>query len=235
VVRKLVNQVASDPLLLAPVREAVVAWSRRCCAWRWRARYFSQEDHPARRLIESVAQRSFRYNDEFSPEFEQFFEPVRQQVEHSTPGQQRSGAFRARRWPNSSRAGPRSMQEEQEAQAQRQLEALRLAEARQELADQIAWEISHRPDIYNAPGIVLDFLYGSWSLVIASAQLTHPDGGPDPQGFRKVISQLLWSTRREVTLRQPKQLFDIVPGMIQTLRRGLEDAGQDTRRDGGLF
>ncbi len=235
VVRKLVNQVASDPLLLAPVREAVVALEpallRLAMA---EPRYFSQDDHPARRLIESVAQRSFRYNDEFSPEFEQFFEPVRQQVEQLNASASadpepfaQALADLQQRWVDADT--------EDEARRQRQLEALRFAEARQELADQIAWEISHRPDIYNVPGIVLDFLYGSWSLVIASAQLTHPDGGPDPLGFRKVISQLLWSTRREVTLRQPKQLFDIVPGMIQTLRRGLDLLGKTPDETAAFF
>ncbi|MFP5466335.1 MAG: DUF1631 family protein [Gammaproteobacteria bacterium] len=235
VVRKLVNQVASDPLLLAPVREAVVALEpallRLAMA---QPRYFSQDDHPARRLIESVAQRSFRYNDEFSPEFEQFFEPVRQQVEQLNAGASADPEPFSR-----ALLGLQQTWAEADAQdgalRQRQLEALRFAEVRQELADQIAWEISHRPDIYNVPGIVLDFLYGSWSLVIASAQLTHPDGGADPQGFRKVISQLLWSTRREVTLRQPRQLFEIVPGMIQTLRRGLEMLGKTPDETAAFF
>jgi hypothetical protein len=62
--------------------------------------------------------------------------------------------------------------------------------------------------------------------VIASAQLQHPDKGPDPFGYRKVIGHLLWSTRSQVTLRQPNQLFQIVPGMLMTLRKGLESLGQ---------
>lgn len=235
VVRKLVHQVARDPLLLAPVREAVVALEpallRLAMA---EPRYFSLDDHPARRLIETVAQRSFRFNDEFAPEFEQFFEPVRQLVEQLNAG--------ASADPQPFAQGLAGLEQiwheadaQDEARRHRQLEALRFAEVRQELADQIAWEISHRPDIYNVPGIVLDFLYGSWSLVIASAQLAHPDGGPDPLGFRKVISQLLWSTRREVTLRQPKQLFEIVPGMIQTLRRGLDLLGKTPDETASFF
>src|SRR5690606_3700626 len=64
VVRKLVDQVARDPLLLAPVREAVVAMEPALLRLAMtEPRYFGQDDHPARRLIESVAQRSFRYND----------------------------------------------------------------------------------------------------------------------------------------------------------------------------
>lgn len=235
VVRKLVNQVARDPLLLAPVREAVVALEpallRLAMA---EPRYFSQDDHPARRFIENVAQRSFRYNDEFSPEFEAFFEPLREKVTElnactspdAEPFAQALSELQSQ-W--------QATDAEEEARKQRQLEALRFAEQRQELADQIAWEISLRPDIYNVPGIVLDFLYGSWSLVIASAQLNHPEEGADPFGFRKVISHLLWSSRREVTLRQPQQLFAMVPGMLQTLRKGLDMLGKSPEETQTFF
>lgn len=235
VVRKLVNQVARDPLLLAPVREAVVALEpallRLAMA---EPRYFSQDEHPARRLIENVAQRSFRYNDEFSPEFDAFFEPLREKVSALNEAASPDAAPFAQALADL-QAQWQGADAEEEARKQRQLEALRFAEARQELADQIAWEISHRPDIYNVPGIVLDFLYGSWSLVIASVQLTHPDDGPDPFGFRKVISHLLWSTRREVTLRQPRQLFEIVPGMLQTLRKGLDMLGKSPEETQTFF
>jgi Protein of unknown function (DUF1631) len=235
VVRKLVGQVAGDPLLLAPVREAVVALEpallRLALA---EPRYFARSDHPARLWIEGVAQRSFRYNDEFSPGFAAFFEPVRDQVRSlNDTGSPDAGPFASAlddltaRWAGDDQA--------EATRQQRQLEALNHAEQRQALADQIAWEISHRPDIYNAPGIVLDFLYGSWSLVIASAELRHPDGGPEPLGYRKVIGQLLWSTQSQVTLRQPNQLFQIVPGMLMSLRQGLESLGKSPEETQTFF
>lgn len=226
VVRKLVDQVARDPLLLAPVREAVVAMEPALLRLAMtEPRYFGQDDHPARRLIESVAQRSFRYNDEFATDFDAFFEPVRAQVAALNDAASPEPAPFAQAL-SSLQAHWSAADAEGEERQKRQRDALQLAEARQELANQIAWEISHRPDLYNVPGIVLDFLYGSWSLVIAGAQLSHPEAGEDPFGFRKVIGDLLWSTRREVTLRQPRQLFDIVPSMLQTLRRGLDMLGK---------
>lgn len=235
VVRKLVNQVSGDPLLLAPVREAVVALEpallRLALA---EPRYFNRGDHPARQWIESVAQRSFRYNDEFSPGFEAFFGLVRGQVRalndtgsaDAAPFASALAELRAQ-WANDDQA--------EEHRKQRQLEALNHAERRQELADQIAWKISLRPDVFNAPGIVLDFLYGPWSLVIASAELQHPEGGPDPLGYRKVIGQLLWSTHSQVTLRQPNQLFQIVPGMLMSLRQGLEGLGKSPEETQTFF
>ena len=235
IVRKLVAQVAGDPLLLAPVREAVVALEpallRLAMA---EPRYFARSDHPARLWIEAVAQRSFRHNDEFSPAFEAFFAPVREQVRDlNASDSPEAGPFAdalavlKAQWTREDLA--------EQARQQRQLEALNHAERRQELADQIAWEISLRPDVFNAPGIVLDFLYGSWSLVIAAAELDHPEGGPDPMGYRKVIGQLLWSTRSQVTLRQPRQLFDIVPGMLTALRQGLDSLGKSPDETQAFF
>lgn len=232
VVRKLVNQVARDPLLLAPVREAVVALEPALLRLVMSdPRYFNDEHHPARRLIESVAEHSFRYNDEFSPEFEAFFEPVRESFNQLNAGGTADVAPFAEALSGLQDSWEASEAEEK-AQRERQLQALQFAEARQELADQIAWEISLRPDVYNVPGIVLDFLYESWSLVLASARLQNPDAGPDPLGYQTVIGHLLWSSKREVTLRQPRQLFDMLPGMLQTLRSGLDMLGKspdDTR------
>ncbi|MEZ5644363.1 MAG: DUF1631 family protein [Burkholderiaceae bacterium] len=226
VVRKLVSQVAGDPLLLTPVRESVVALEPALLRLAMsEPRYFSREDHPARQLIEQTAQRSFRYNDEYSSEFEEFIAPVRQQVQALNA----SGAVDAAPFASaldSLQTAWSAADEAEDIRKRSQLEAVRFAQTRQERADQIAWEISNRPDVFNAPGVVLDFLYGSWSLVIASDELKHPDAGPDPSGYRKVISQLLWSTRREVTLRQPRQLFEVVPRMVLTLRKGLEELGK---------
>lgn len=235
VVRKLVNQVAGDPLLLAPVREAVVALEpallRLALA---EPRYFNRSDHPARRWIEGVAQRSFRHNDEFSPAFESFIDPVRRQVRALNASGSADAAPFAQALSDLQSQWLLDDQAE-EARKRQQLETLDHAERRQERADLIAWEISHRPDVHDAPGIVLDFLYGSWSLVIAEAELRQPDAGADPLGYRKLIGHLLWSTRSQVTLRQPRQLIEIVPGMLTTLRRGLESLGKSPEESQTFF
>lgn len=226
VVRKLVNQVAQDPLLLAPVREAVVALEpsllRLAMA---NPRFFSEDAHPARRLVECVAQRSFRYNDEFATEFAEFFGPVQQafnalnELETEDPQ-----AFAIaldellQEWEAQDR--------DDEAAKDNNLQAIRHAEARQTLADQVAWDLSQRPDVDHAPGFILDFLYGPWALAIASAQLNAGRGETDPGGYRKVVSNLLWSTKKEVTLRLPAQLLEMVPGMLKTLHAGLASLGK---------
>ena len=234
-VRKLVSQVARDPLLLAPVREAVVALEpallRLALA---QPRYFGEANHPARRLVEQVAQRSFRFNDEFSDDFAAFVEPVREAVNQlnavdtpdAVPFAQALEGLSAR-W----QAQDGAVQAAQDEQ----LQALQFAQNRQELADQIAWEISLRPDVFNAPEMVLDFLYGSWSLVIASSQLRETDKtDPDPAGYCAAVGTLLWSVRPEI-LRQPKQVFQALPGLLRTLNAGLAMLGKPAEETQGFF
>ncbi|MCW5652702.1 DUF1631 family protein [Hydrogenophaga sp.] len=225
-VRTLVSQVARDPLLLAPVREAVVALEpallRLALA---NPRFFNEDHHPGRRLVESVAQRSFKYNDEFLPEFDAFFEPVRK----AFSGLNASATSDPQVFADALAGlqGRWEQEDRQEQQAQDpSLKAIRFAEERQALADQIAWELSQRPDVENAPGVILDFLYGPWSLVIASAQLNDSQRQADPGGYRKTVSNLLWSVKKEVTLKLPKQLFAMVPGMLANLHEGLDMLGK---------
>jgi hypothetical protein len=224
-VRKLVNQVANDPLLLAPVREAVVALEpallRLALA---QPRYFGDQDHPARCLVEQVAQRSFRHNDEFSDGFLAFMKNVSEafnwlndlQSEDSQPFASALARLNGQ-WDQDDAA--------ERAARDQHLQALKFAETRQELADQIAWEISLRPDVYNAPELVLDFLYASWSLVMASCQLDPQAGKEKNEKFHKAIGTLLWSVRPE-TLRQSKEAFATLPGLLGTLHEGLDLLGK---------
>ena len=83
--------------------------------------------------------------------------------------------------------------------------------------------------------MVLDFLYGSWSLVIASAQLPQTDKtDSDPAGYRVAVGTLLWSVRPEI-LRQPKQVFQALPGLLRTLNAGLAMLGKPAEETQGFF
>lgn len=225
VVRRLVNQVARDPLLLAPVREAMVAVEPALLRLALvQPRFFSEADHPARRLVESVAQRSFKYNDEFSADFNDFMQPVRLAFnllnDSSTEDPKVfADVLTAMRelWDNQD-------QREKVLKDQR-LRAMRFADERQALADHFTRELGQQADLEGVPGFIVDFLSRVWSLVIASARLTQPHGGDDPGGYRAAVDQLLWSGRKEVVMRRPVQLFEILPELIQTLHKGLDMLG----------
>ena len=226
VVRMLVNQVARDPLLLAPVREAVIALEPALLRLALDdPRYFGQADHPARRLIESVAQRSFRFNDEFAADFQAFMRPVAQGFTALLERPAPAPADFARVL-SALQASWTLLDAREHEQRERSLQAVRRADERQNLADAVVRELSQRPDIDHAPAFLVEFLYGPWALVIASAALEQP-GVPDPHGYRKAVSDLIWSIRRDVTMRLPARLFEILPGLLQTLRHGLARLEQD--------
>ena len=233
-VRKLVNQVARDSLLLAPVREAIVALEpallRLALA---QPRYFAEVDHPARRMVEEVAQRSFRFNDEFSAGFEAFMAPVCARFGELNANASEDAQPFVRALQALSATWERDESVEKAA-LEHQIQGLRFAEARQELADQIAWEISLRPDVFNAPALVLDFLYGTWSLVIASEELKLAGLEFDAQHFRSTVGTLLWSVRPE-TLRQPKQVFAALPGLLRALNAGLDSLGKSRDETRSFF
>jgi len=235
VVRQLVSQVALDPRLLAPVREAIVALEPSLLRLAMvDTRFFSDESHAGRQLMERVAQQSFKYNDEFSPEFETFFQPVCKAfnalnnlaIEGSKPFREALVHLQAS-W---------DAQDEQALQRQRVvLQALRFAEERQDAADQIAHSLSARSDLQTVPGAVLDFLFGPWALAMAHARLVDERNQIDPQGFGSVVPDLLWSVKPDVTLKRPAKLIDMIPGLIDKLKAGLAMLGQDPNENESFF
>jgi hypothetical protein len=184
--------------------------------------------------MERVAQRSFKYNDEFSPEFLAFFEPVTQAFNElnslTIEDAQPFGMALAKLeygWDE---------QDQLEAENRNNvLQALRFAEERQTQADQIAFELSTRSDLDKVPGLVLDFLFGPWALAMAHAKLIDTRNQIDPMGFGSVVPDLLWSVKREVTLKRPAKLIEMIPGLLAKLHEGLDLLGQDPRESEPFF
>lgn len=226
-VRTLVGQVAGDQRMLAPVREAFVALEPALLRTAMAdPRFFGDDSHPARRLIEEVAQRSFKYNDEFAEDFEAFMEPVRQVVREVNTAAEPSKQDFAERM-QGLQAQWQAQDAEEKTASEPGMQSMRYAQERQALADKVAWEFGLRSDLEGVPGRVADFLFQDWSLVIAHAQLTAERSQLDPGGYLAVVSDLLWSVKRDVALRQPARLFEVVPSVVSTLRRGLNMLGKE--------
>jgi hypothetical protein len=234
-VREVVDRVARDPRLLAPVREAIVALEPSLLRLAMvDPRFFSDQRHPGRLLMESVAQRSFKYNDEFGAEFSGFFADISR--EFNTLNQLKIAD------PHPFEAALRQLEADwarqdsnDETRRNEAVRAVRFAEQRHALAEQIAGDLRRRPDLEAVPDVVQEFLFGPWSLVLAQARLTDTHGGIDPGGYQSVISDLLWSVKREVTLRRPAQLFERVPPLLAKLREGMALLGPDPAEHEAFF
>ncbi|QTD46876.1 DUF1631 family protein [Ottowia testudinis] len=234
-VRTLVGQVAGDARMLAPVREAFVAMEPALLRMAMAdPRFFGDDHHPARRLIEGVAQRSFNYNDEFAADFEQFMAPVRQVVrELNAQPEARAESFATHL--QTLEADWKRQDSDDQQSRDDGLRSMHFAQERQALADKIAWEFSLRSDLDRVPAVVADFLFKDWSLVIAHAQLTDERGQLDPGGYLAVVTDLLWSVKREAALKAPARLFEVVPRLVQTLRRGLQMLGKEPHETDTFF
>lgn len=235
VVRELVNQIALDPRLLAPVREAIVALEPSLLRLALvDPRFFSDERHSGRILMEHVAQRSFKYNDEFGDAFAVFFKDISETFNRLNAGPVADAKPFAAALAQLEKKWNDHDQQDFERR-QRVLQALRLVEERQSKADQIAFDLSARSDLQQVPGKVLDFLFGRWALVMAHAQLTDTRNQIDPSGYGSTVSDLLWSVKSDVTLKQPAKLIEMIPALLDKLHSGLALLGQEPIENEAFF
>ncbi len=235
VVRRLVNRVADDPRLLAPVREAIVGLEPSLLRLAMVApRFFSDAEHPGRLLVEGVAQRSFKYNDEFSVEFQGFFGPVTQAFQRLNEIDPLDDAEPFHAALAALQAGWAAQDALDEESHGRVLGAVQFADQRQQEADRIASEFSQRPDLAQVDGAVREFVLGTWSLVVAHARLTQPPG-VDPGGYIAVVTDLLWSVNREFALHDPAHAFQLIPRVLAKLRAGVAMLGQQPQESEAFF
>ena len=236
IVRALVDLVAQDPRLLAPVREAIVGLEPSLLRLAMVApRFFSDEAHPGRLLVERVAERSFRYNDEFCAEFERFFQPVAEGFRRLND----NAALKDKEPFLALLEGLQSSWKAQDAvedlQEREVVAAVQRAERRQLEANRIAGELKQRDDLAGVPASVQEFVLSVWALVIAHARLAAGGREIDPGGYLAVVADLLWSVKPALALKDPARAFVTIPRVLLKLRAGLGVLGQEPGESAGLF
>jgi hypothetical protein len=226
VVRGLVGRLAGDPLLLRPVGEAIVALEPALLRLALeQPRFITQQTHPARRLLDAVLHRAVEHNDVAHPTFNEFIQPVLRAFQ-SLNALPRAGTGDFSRALEQISGAWRVSDEALQAQQAQRLQAIRLADERQALADRITLELSQLPEMADAPGFVVSFLCGWWSTVLAWARLSPSADGPDPQTCERVVATLLWSTRPSAIEHEAESVRAALPELIQNLRRGLAAIGK---------
>jgi hypothetical protein len=236
VVRRLINKVAEDARLLTPVREAIVALEPSLSRLAMVApRFFSDEAHPGRLLVERVAERSFKYNDEFGVEFQGFFAPVAQTFTRLNEIERLDSAIPFQAALATLQAGWHAQDELDEAAQRKVLEAVQFAERRQREASLIAADLREREDLAKAPEAVQHFVLTTWSVVIAQARLTQSGGGLDPGDHLAILTDLLWSVDLDAALHDPARAFVVIPRVLLKLRAGLAALGQSPQESEDFF
>jgi hypothetical protein len=228
VVRLMVENIANDRRLLAPVqkcvRELEPALMRLA---RDDPRFFSDRTHPARRLLDELTQRSLAWESTDSPGFGAFIEPLRQAVEvlastRVPGGEPFDFALKTLEdaWGDANR---RDRHHREKA-----VRALLNAEQRNLLAEKVAKGLRGRADLSNAPKEIVAFLTGPWAQVIAQARLADTTGSHDPGGYTSIVTDLVWSTQ-PAAVAQAARLAKLMPTLAEKVRDGLATVGYPTK------
>ncbi|MCW8191839.1 DUF1631 family protein, partial [Verminephrobacter eiseniae] len=224
-VGQMLEQIARDARLLPAVRQAVKSLEPALLQLaQTDARFFTDGAHPARRLLDTLTQRSLAFTQEATPGFSQFMHLTTQAVQHLSTSQPKDADLFG--------AVLDAWQTQWNAQEQKSKDRQQ-AERRKLLAEQVAADIRELPDIGQVPADILEFATGPWAEVVALAQLTQGEDGQerrqepgagendDPQGYRRLIPALLWSAQPGLTRQNTALLNEVIPALLAQLRAGL--------------
>lgn len=223
VITLMVDNIARDGRLLAPVQQLI----RRLEPPLLRLalvdpRLFTNKQHPARVLVQEVADHSRAFASpqangfaDFVSGVEQAFDMLNQApIENAEPFEQVLQVLRGE-WSHAKQRNERSRDQA--------VQALQNAEERNVLAKKIARDIAAHGDAQQVPPVVLEFLCGPWAQVVAQARLAGPAiAGSAAERYHSLVSALLWSTHPDLGRKDTPKLTRLVPPLLGTLREGLE-------------
>lgn len=220
VVAHMVETIAQDLRLLPPVQRAVQNLEPAIRQLvRHDAQFFNDHQHPARRLLDELTQRSLAFQSEDAPGFSAFMRLVNEVVGHLSGAQITNGEpFEAvlkalhTAWD--------AQAQKQEAQRQAHERQLLQAEQRELLAEKIATGIRQLPGVEQVPRAIMDFACGPWAQVAALAQVGSP--GADPGDCLALLPELFWSAQPQLAGADKMRLAAVMPYVLATLRAGLQ-------------
>jgi len=186
--------------------------------------FFTDELHPARRLLDELTRRSLAFQSEDERGFVRFIKLANDAVEHLNQidihdAKPFAKVFKAleKAWVEQERK-----QRERE-QAREHEEQLRLQ--RELLTQQIADNFRALPDAKQVVPELMAFVTGPWASVVALAQIDQQEHGAsegDPGGYLAAVPVLLGSAQPEQLRADPQRLGLALEGLRDTLQQGLQ-------------
>ncbi len=220
VVNLIIAGITSDERLLRPVREILGGLAPALLQLaRADLHFFSDKQHPARLLVEEIAQHSFAYDSVSADGFAEFMDTLEIPLRAITPATAGTEVFA--RVLAQLRQGWSRAEKQRETRRQAAVQALQQAEKRNELARQIAEHIRKQPGTVLVADVVVDFACGPWAQVMAQAQIEGRVDRPGEPDHVALLEDLFWSVRPDQTRQQPGQLVKLIPQLLKGLREGL--------------
>ena len=196
-------------------------------------RFFSDKQHPARLLLESITQRSLAYASQTDDGFADLLRSVRGAVRSLAGVEANEEVFARllkrlrRRW-----------EDDDARKNQRRIEAARAlmhAEQRQLLAERLASDIQQRLQDKEVPEFVQRFLAGPWAQALAESQLSGPATGEATESLEPVADDLIWSVQPALIRRDVDRLARLVPRLLAQMRQGLQRIDYPAELTGQFF
>ncbi len=218
---QMIDNLITDTRLLKPIRDVIEnlehALLRLVLV---DARFFSNKQHPARRLLQEITQRGLAFASAETPECALFIRSLHRYVNplsriHIDSAEPFDLAL----------FNLNNMWSEQLAHSQQTVQqavrVLNRAEERNLLAEKICAAMQQIPDMQRVPVPVVDFLCGPWSQVMAAAELDNTSGAEDPGEYKDLVNLVLWSAQPDLTRQDLGRLTKLVSKLLSKLREGL--------------
>ncbi len=235
VTRMMLDNLTMDERLLAKVRGVLQGLSPALQQLsQTDVRFFSDHKHPARQFLDRVTDRSLAFTDEADEGYLRFVQSIQTAVQ----GVVASRAPKAVAFAVEMETLLAVWQKEDKAQMQLREETARgllHVEQRNLLAQRLMGDWLNKLGDLPVPPLVRAFLLGPWAQVVAESQLNCTRGTTDPQGYLALVDDLIWSVQPKQARRNPVRLVEMIPGMLATLRSGLQLISFPPRRISQFF
>jgi hypothetical protein len=235
VVTLMVDNIARDPRLLAPVHRIIRRMEPALLQLALvDPRFFSDKQHPARELLQAITHRSLAYESVISTGFDAFVDQIEVAItpllnQDIRDAQPFLGALR----------GLQQLWDRTDLDARQAYEAaigmLQRAETRNLLAEKVARSIEADPNTADVPEVVMDFLCGPWAQVIAQARIGGGATAAAAAKYQALVSALLWSAHPQLARNNVSKLTRLVPRLLGTLREGLDSVEYPATRTSAFF
>lgn len=232
VVRLMLENLTQDERLLPAIRQQIGLLEPSLIRLsQAEPRFFSDRQHPARQLLESMTQRSLGFLSPHDEGFSDLLKSVKgavksiDRVEASEEKYARLLKRLRRRW-----------EEDDARKLQRRAEAARAlmhAEQRQVLADRLSLEFQQHMHDKAVPEFVQRFVCGPWAQAVAEVQLKDSMG--DGDSLNGVTDDLIWSVQPVLIRRDVDRLARLVPRLLGQLRLTLQQIDYPVELTGQFF
>ena len=220
VVRMMLENLMQDRRLMPRVRQCLKSLEPVLIKLSQRdPRFFSERQHPARQYMDRITSRSLAFPQEEDPRFLRFLKALENSVSVLDGGEGDAASFT--RVLRKLEEGWSRDEQDQRQRAEEAARALLHAEQRNLLAERMAADFAERVRDKKIPDMVANFLQGPWAQVVAESQLQCVDGTADSDGFLSLVDDLIWSVQLKLARRNRAKLVSMVPGMLVTMRQGL--------------